>query len=62
MKENSNIDKLEIFDISGRQVYNSQFSILNHSLKIDVSLLQSGIYILQITTDKGIATHKFIKE
>jgi hypothetical protein len=29
---------------------------------IDVSHLHSGFYILNVKTDKGMMTHKFIKE
>ncbi|GHV36232.1 hypothetical protein FACS1894178_7210 [Bacteroidia bacterium] len=51
-----------IFDLNGNQILNSQFSILNSQLSIDVSHLSTGIYILQLTTDKGIISQKFIKK
>ncbi len=40
---------INIFDLSGRMVYNSKFSD-----NIDLSILKSGIYILQIIDNKGI--------
>ncbi len=45
-----------IFDIEGKQVMTSNNSCVN------VSGLQKGLYILQIETEKGTITKKFIKE
>ena len=60
--ENGNLDreneKIQIIDFSGRIVISSQFSPSGSQLKINVSHLPSGVYILRI----GSYTSKFVKE
>ena len=56
------IEKIEIYDLTGRKTFNSQFSILNSQLKINVSTLHQGMYLLHIYTDKGTIARKFVKE
>ncbi|KMQ67284.1 hypothetical protein ACM39_14120 [Chryseobacterium sp. FH2] len=51
------INNVEIFDSSGRKVN----TVLNND-KVDVSQLQSGNYIINIETKKGIVSEKFIKK
>jgi len=55
------VESIELFDVYGRKLNNSQFSILNSQLKIDISHLQAGIYFVKITTEKSIITKKIIK-
>jgi hypothetical protein len=52
------MENVEIFDVYGRSILHSPFSIL-HS--IDISGLQAGIYFVRITTEKGIITKKVVK-
>ncbi|MDR0830455.1 MAG: T9SS type A sorting domain-containing protein [Prevotellaceae bacterium] len=52
------LSDVQIFDITGKLIYNLQFTIYN---SINVSALSQGIYLLRINTDKGIFTKKFIK-
>jgi len=42
------IENVEIYDVYGRILTNSQFSILNSQLSIDVSHLASGMYFLKV--------------
>ena len=49
------ISKLTVFDLTGRQVAASTQS------KLNVTFLTAGIYILQVTTDNGIVSKKFIR-
>jgi len=60
--ENENLNKenetVQIIDFSGRIIIISQFEPSNSQLTIDVSHLQSGIYLLKI----GNYRSKFIKE
>lgn len=53
-----------INDISGRVVLNSTFNQKAAATEhhIDISGLLPGMYIVQLQTDKGIATGKFIKK
>jgi lysophospholipase L1-like esterase len=53
-----NGDEIEIYNISGRKINNSQFSTLNSDLKIDVSTLSAGIYFVKV----GGNIAKFVKE
>jgi len=52
------INKVEIFDLSGKIILNSHSSFL---IPINVSHLPQGIYFVKIKTDEGIITKKFIK-
>jgi len=52
------ITRIEIVDLSGKVIY--QFNGVKN--QINVSALSSGIYFLQLETDKGCVTKKFIKE
>ena len=54
---NLNITKMTIADVSGKVIYNQSYS----SNVINVSNLQSGIYLVQIETDTEIIIEKFIK-
>ena len=49
------IHKLTVFDITGRKVAENTQSTLN------VNFISTGIYILQVATDKGLVSKKFIK-
>jgi len=49
------IRKLTVFDITGKQV------TMTTQSKLNVNFLTTGMYILQVVTDKGIISKKFIK-
>ena len=51
-----NIKFIEIYDTSGKILSN-----IKDSKQVDVQNLPKGIYILKVTTDKGLKTQKFIK-
>jgi len=58
--EDISASKATILDINGRIL---QFVIINDNNKtIDISNLDTGIYFIQITTDKGIVSKKFVKQ
>jgi len=60
--EKLEIRSIEIYNALGEKVYssiiNSQLSIIN----LDVSDLPSGVYIVKVKTEKGVAVKKFVKE
>ncbi len=56
--ENVKIENIELFNILGKSVKNIQLK----NTTIDVSAVNSGMYILQIKTEKGITTKRIIKE
>jgi hypothetical protein len=59
IESNQNLE-IEIFSIEGQKI--KSFKLMNNKTDIDVLDLASGVYILNALTDKGIVTHKFIKE
>ncbi|MFD2541121.1 T9SS type A sorting domain-containing protein [Lacinutrix gracilariae] len=50
------IKTVTVYDVNGRRVLQS-----NYASSIDVSALQTGMYIVQVETDTAIRTKKFIK-
>ena len=59
--ENINISEISIIDFNGRVVINQKING-NSNLEINISELASGIYLLNINSNKGIITKKIIKE
>ncbi len=53
---------LNIYDITGKQVINLDASNTDSALKIDMSSLSNGLYILKINTSNGQFQQKLIKE
>lgn len=51
---------IEVFDILGKQVLTGDVS--TNETKIDVSSLNSGIYIIRLSSEEGSITRKFIKQ
>ena len=41
-----------VFDLAGKQVYNSKFSSLN-TIDLDLKPLETGLYLLKVTSDSG---------
>lgn len=50
--EFSQIKETRVFDLFGRQVYDSKFQPLN-KVTLDLNSLQSGMYLLKVTSDPG---------
>jgi len=55
------VSSVELFDLSGRIVKKQTFTEHNN-YQIDISVLESAIYFIQITTDNGIITKRMLKE
>ena len=55
-----NIQQYDIFSVEGKLIKSSQTN--NNENGIDCSDLGSGIYMVRITTNKGVVTRKIIKE
>ncbi len=60
---NISINSYAISDYTGRKIINRQanMNFANSCYSIDVSKLKQGIYLLEINTDEGDKTFKFIK-
>ena len=65
IETNENINEIVIYDVRGSRVSmstaNSQWPMAN-SLQLSVSSLKPGIYFINIITDRGNITKKFIKK
>ena len=55
-----NLQQYEVFSLDGKLVKSMQ--TCNNEDVIDLSNLGSGIYLIRITTDKGVATRRIIKD
>jgi len=58
LSEGSQIKQAAIYDINGKMVFEST----NHLNQINISALESGIYLLQIETETGQISKRIIKE
>lgn len=58
LEELNGIEKIQIVSISGSIVFQST----DISSKIDVSSLERGIYIIQVSHHRGVETVRFVKE
>ena len=56
---NMSLEQVNIYDLSGKMVF-EQKGVSNDNL--DVSHLQSGVYILKIKTSVGVVQRKLVKE
>jgi trimeric autotransporter adhesin len=61
-KQIDGLATLSVMDIAGREVLNSQISILNSQFSVNVSSLSAGMYFLNVKTKDNFFTQKFIKD
>lgn len=55
---NETINEIAIFDLLGKSVFTKK----GRQQNIDISFLPKGIYILKVSSDKGVTIQKIIKE
>jgi hypothetical protein len=60
--EKYNIKKIALFNSYGQQIAQSNYLQGKKSFSISLEHLNSGIYIIEISTDKGMINKKIIKE
>jgi hypothetical protein len=53
---------INIYDITGRVLLSTDFQIISNEYPIDISELESGMYLIKIITNQNTQTLKFIKE
>lgn len=56
IKTTEKIQKVDLIDLTGKLISTTKID------KINVASLNAGIYIINITTDKGITTKKIVKQ
>jgi Secretion system C-terminal sorting domain len=59
--ENINVKSISISDLNGRFIKTENFSNVS-DIKVNVSDLSSGMYLLNINSDQGIVIKKIVKE
>lgn len=59
---NAEMKSLEMYDITGKLIKSINYETISQSQSIDIADLQSGVYVLNIHTDKNRITKKFIKQ
>ena len=62
LKDNQKVEKVEFFDFSGKIIIPNKVESNNSSIRINVSNLNNGIYLLNITTDKEVNKVKVVIE
>jgi hypothetical protein len=55
---NLQIEQVDLRDMQGRLIFNSKTK--NTIFNVDISSLKSGVYFIEIQTQKGSATKKLI--
>jgi len=51
---------LEIFDVLGKKIYGNR--LIDITTSIDVSKWNSGVYLVRVSTDRGVQTKRFVKQ
>ena len=59
--DNLQVNAVKITDINGRVVLNNNFSSTD-SAQINIADLATGMYVVSITSNEGVATKKFMKK
>ena len=62
LKDNSKVEKVEFIDFGGKIIIPKKVELNNSSIKINVSNIIEGIYLLNITTDKEVNKVKVVIE
>lgn len=55
----NDVNKIEIFDITGKMVQSA--IVESNRISVNISALNSGVYIVSFYTKNGIKTNKFVK-
>ena len=57
--EDTSDKRLSIFNMNGQLVFSKEIPV-NSGKNIDVSLLERGIYLLQVSSEKAVETRKLV--
>ncbi len=60
--KNNIASTVNVFDMNGRVVCIAKLSANENQKTIDVSALSSGVYMLQVANENGVAAQKFVKQ
>ena len=56
------LESIRIYDITGKQIKTISYETFSQTQFLDIADLSSGMYVLEITSDKNTVTKKFVKE
>ena len=56
----TNVDRISVLDLNGKELFRSSVANSNNH-QIELNKLASGIYVLQVSTSKGIINERIIK-
>lgn len=56
------INKVEILNMNGQNVYEQTINQEKSEVELNVSQLPQGVYILKVATENGQEVQKFVKE
>ena len=59
-KSNTNIDKITIYNVLGKQVFQTILKTINKQNVIDVSNYVKGIYLIKLESEFGSTTKKLL--
>lgn len=62
LSQNSLIDSIKLYDIDGRQLYYRQYNAQSGSVQIQLPELQSGMYIISVSSDNKQYRKKLLKK
>jgi aminopeptidase N len=55
------VEEVAILNISGQEVFSKPFSKINEKIKVEISQLSKGIFILKVKTGNGVYSGMFVK-
>ena len=58
----SAVNNIEIYNLLGEKIYSSLVTYSGSPITINIVDIPSGVYIVKVRTEKGVAIKKFIKE
>ena len=57
-----NVTGMEVYDVYGKVVRTVVGANNNTSIRINVSDLSAGMYLVRVTTEQGVVTKRFVKK
>lgn len=59
--KNHDFNRIDIINVSGKEVYNNSYGESQHRADINISKLPTGLYYIRINTDNGVVVKQIVK-
>ena len=59
---NAEMKSIDLYDITGKRLKSISYETFSQTQSLDIADLSSGVYVLNIQTDKSVITKKFVKQ